>query len=271
MQCASELHVLSNVNKEGLSVVGLQVTKACWGVRTPHDASHLRTVHQVVVFVHRDGRHLPCLCQWPRTPEDERNGLSLTIRITPVRRPYDTFLWKRVACGNKSKLQQKQELNSTFTSSASDRCTTLHTKSEKFARTEVDALGSQSGSFATNTLVTVMPCLDTKVVALSATAVLHDISCHSPSPIHTRRHLHGVRHIGWSSSVPLMSTSEIRPALQRVDSPPATRQRITQHGDEHRTASTRVLECCNTCDCSDSQSARAQHKRRRFPYACNPS
>ena len=47
---------------------------------------------------------------------------------------------------------KKQELNSTFTSTASDGCTTLYTKQEKFVRIEVDALGTQcSGSFATNT------------------------------------------------------------------------------------------------------------------------
>ena len=35
-QCASELHVLSNVKEEGLSIVGLQVTKAYAPRTMPH-------------------------------------------------------------------------------------------------------------------------------------------------------------------------------------------------------------------------------------------
>ena len=47
-----------------------------------------------------------------------------------------------MACGRKSKLQQKARAQLIFTSSASDGGTISHTKSENFARIEVDALGN---------------------------------------------------------------------------------------------------------------------------------
>ena len=55
---------------------------------------------------------------------------------------------------------------------------------------------SARDSSATTTLVSVMPELNPKVVALSTKAVLNHNSCHGASPIQTRRHfLHGMRHI----------------------------------------------------------------------------
>ena len=98
-------------------------------------------------------------------------------------------------------------------------------KAEKSARTEVDASGTQcSGFFATTTLVTVMPELNTKVVALSTTAVLNNNSCHGPSPIHTAKGLsvwsatQRIVRIESPAEVPLMSTSEIRAASQLMRS-----------------------------------------------------
>ena len=82
-----------NDNEKGLSVVRLQVAKAYWGVRTLHDAPHIRTVHQVAVFAHRDdtpGIFVPMVpTEHPKPNTSTRACCSLALalkhfKVTPT-------------------------------------------------------------------------------------------------------------------------------------------------------------------------------------------
>ena len=64
----------------------------------PADFLHLKTVHQVVVFVHRDDDTCH-VCRCFQTSKMKGTSSSLTIRITPVRRLHDTSLLE--TCGKR--------------------------------------------------------------------------------------------------------------------------------------------------------------------------
>ena len=97
---------------------------------------------------------------------------------------------------------------------ASDGCLTLHTKPEKATRIEADAYGPVLGILCWNTLVTVMPGLDTKINAMSIMAVFHSNSCYGFTPIRTVKApftRSAPRRMDMSETltdVPLISTSE---------------------------------------------------------------
>ena len=70
------------------------------GVRTLHDAPHLRTVHQVLVFVHGDDDARHVCANGLGTPEAVANGFHQVIvhRIHTAAKPSDESLTARWRC-----------------------------------------------------------------------------------------------------------------------------------------------------------------------------